>query len=94
MLALTLLIGLFIARPRLMRLMPYAIGAAVALVIAVFKPLSGGSVNPARQLGPALLSGRTTDLAIYLLAPILGAALGAAVHHLLVRRIQPYGQPA
>ncbi|GAB4057133.1 MIP/aquaporin family protein [Catellatospora paridis] len=94
MLVLTLLIGLFVARPGLVRLMPYTIGAAVALVIAVFGPLSGGSVNPARQFGPALLSGQSTDLAIYLLAPILGAALGAAVHHLLVRRIQPYGEPA
>ncbi|MFF3148548.1 aquaporin [Streptomyces sp. NPDC057927] len=49
-------------------------------------PLSGGSINPARQFGPAAFAGQTTDLRIYLVAPIQGAALGAWLHHLLNRR--------
>ncbi|MEV0717453.1 aquaporin [Asanoa sp. NPDC050611] len=61
------------------RLVPYTIGLAVGLVIAVLGPLSGGSINPARQLGPAVLSGETNDLWIYLVAPVLGAALGSVL---------------
>ncbi|GAA3367088.1 hypothetical protein GCM10017744_077760 [Streptomyces antimycoticus] len=74
-----------VAQPRHARLVPYLIGAAVALVIALLGPRSGGSINPARQLGPAVLSGRTADLWIYLLAPILGAALGVGMHRTLGR---------
>ncbi|MFF4732278.1 aquaporin [Streptomyces mirabilis] len=49
-------------------------------------PLSGGSINPARQFGPAAFARQTTELRIYLVAPIQGAALGAWLHHLLSRR--------
>jgi Major intrinsic protein len=35
---------------------------------------TGGSFNPARQLGPALLSGRTAFLWWYLAGPLAGAA--------------------
>ena len=45
-------------------------------------------VNPARQIGPAAFAGQTTDLWIYLTAPIVGAVLGAGVHHLLYRRFK------
>jgi glycerol uptake facilitator protein/aquaporin Z len=83
----------FLAHGRYARLLPYAIGLYVALVIALLGPLSGGSINPARQFGPAVLSGQTTDLWIYLVAPILGAVLGTAIHHLYTRRIRPLGEP-
>ncbi|MFD8222213.1 aquaporin [Streptomyces sp. NPDC059697] len=67
--------------------MPYVIGPAVALVIAFLGPRpAGGSINPARQFGPAAFAGQTTDLRIHLVARILGAALGAWLHHLLSRR--------
>jgi glycerol uptake facilitator protein/aquaporin Z len=84
MAAIILAVG-FVARPRSARLLPYLIGVSVALVIAFLGPRSGGSINPARQFGPAALAGQTTDLWIYLLAPILGAVLGALLHHLLSR---------
>jgi glycerol uptake facilitator-like aquaporin len=85
MLVLILLVGCFLAYPGYARLLPYAIGLSVGLVITLLGPRSGGSINPARQFGPAALSGQTTDLWIYLLAPILGAVLGASVYHLLIR---------
>ncbi|MFI8183932.1 aquaporin family protein [Actinacidiphila glaucinigra] len=86
MFALTLVIAFFVAYPRFVRGLAPVIGLSVGLVIATFGPLSGGSVNPARQFGPAVLSGQTTDLAIYLIAPVLGAALGAGVYRLPLRR--------
>lgn len=86
MLGLTLVVAFFVAHPRHVRGLAPVIGLCVGLVIATLGPLSGGSVNPARQFGPALLSGQTTDLAIYLLAPVLGAALGAGIHRASVAR--------
>ena len=52
-----------------------AVGAVVALEALFAGPVSGASMNPARSLGPALVSGQTATLWIYLLAPVLGAAL-------------------
>jgi glycerol uptake facilitator-like aquaporin len=93
MFALILVAGFLMAHPRYARLLPYAIGLSVGLVIALLGARSGGSINPARQFGPAALSGQTTDLWIYLVAPVLGAALGASVHHLLVRRSHNHRRP-
>ena len=86
MLILVLIVGFLLAHPGYARLLPYGIGLSVALVIAFLGPRSGGSINPARQFGPAALAGQTTDLLIYLVAPILGALLGVSIHHRLVRR--------
>jgi hypothetical protein len=83
MAALVMVVALFLAHPARMRLLPPVIGLSVALVITFLGPLSGGSINPARQFGPAAFSGRTTDLWIYLIAPILGAAVGAALHRMV-----------
>jgi glycerol uptake facilitator-like aquaporin len=85
--ALMLVAGLVMSRPSHVRLLPYVIGVSVGVVIAVLGPRSGGSINPARQFGPAAFAWQTTDLWIYMFAPILGAVLGAAVHGLLVRRL-------
>src|SRR5512147_2239078 len=63
--------------------LPYAIGLSVALVIALLRPRSGGSINPARQFGRAAFAGQNTDLRVCLAAPIPGVALGAWPHHLL-----------
>jgi glycerol uptake facilitator-like aquaporin len=93
MLALILVVGFFLAHTRYARLLPYVIGLSVGLVIALLGPLSGGSINPARQFGPAVLSGQTTDLWIYLVAPVLAAVLGASVHHLHIRRVRPLSDP-
>lgn len=60
-----------------------AIGATVGLDVLVGGPISGASMNPARSLGPALVSGELTSLWVYLLAPPLGAVLGAASYTLV-----------
>lgn len=40
-------------------------------------------MNPARLIGPALVSGQLHDLWIYVLVPIAGAALGALAYRLV-----------
>lgn len=57
-----------------------AIGGTIALAALVAGPISGASLNPARSLGPALVSENTTSLWIYVSAPFLGAAMGALVY--------------
>ena len=57
-----------------------AIGAAVALDAAFGGPLTGASMNPARSLGPALVSDTWSDFWVYLVGPLLGAPLGALAY--------------
>jgi glycerol uptake facilitator protein/aquaporin Z len=90
LIALSLVIGFSLAHPSFSRWVPYAVGTVVAVVVISLGPYSGGVINPARQFGPAVISGQTVDLWVYLLAPILGAVLGASVHHLLVRRLDTH----
>jgi MIP family channel proteins len=60
-----------------------AVGGTVGLCALVGGPISGASMNPARSLGPALVSGDLDSLWIYLLAPLLGASLGALAYQYL-----------
>ncbi len=55
-------------------------------------PLSGSSVNPARSLGPALVSGNFDKLWIFLTAPFVGAAIGWGVYRLLAADDEPEGE--
>jgi len=52
-----------------------AIGAVVALEAMFAGPICGASMNPARSLAPALVSGPLDHLWLYLLAPVIGALL-------------------
>ena len=51
------------------------VGAVVGLEAMFAGPICGASMNPARSLGPALVSGNFQHLWIYLLAPAGGACL-------------------
>ncbi|HKB28034.1 MAG TPA: aquaporin [Candidatus Limnocylindrales bacterium] len=46
-------------------------------------PISGASVNPARALGPAIVSGNYEHLWVYLTAPFLGALIGWGLYRLM-----------
>lgn len=56
-----------------------AIAAVIALEAMFAGPICGASMNPARSLAPALVSGHLQALWIYLLAPSLGALLAVPV---------------
>ena len=50
----------------------------------VFGPLTGGSLNPARWFGPALVGNHFADAWAYILGPIVGALLAAAVYRFII----------
>lgn len=54
-----------------------AVGATVLLEALFAGPITGASMNPARSISPAVISGDIAHLWIYLLAPILGALLAS-----------------
>jgi aquaporin NIP len=60
-----------------------AIGGAVGLDALFGGPVTGASMNPARSFGPALASGQLSDLWIYVVGPLLGAAVGATAYELV-----------
>jgi aquaporin Z len=60
-----------------------AVGATIALCGLVALPLEGASMNPARSLGPAIVTGRFTDLWIYVIGPFVGAAAAVAINAML-----------
>jgi MIP family channel proteins len=62
-----------------------AIGGTVGLDAMFGGPITGASMNPARSLGPALVSGDLHALWVYLLAPLVGAAVGGFAYQ-FVRR--------
>ena len=55
-----------------------AIGSVIALEAMFAGKICGASMNPARSLAPAIISGHIQHLWIYLTAPIAGAALAIA----------------
>ncbi len=57
-----------------------AIGLTLAFAILMGGPLTGASLNPARSLGPAIVSGQTANLWLYLVAPPVGGVLAALVY--------------
>ncbi len=56
-----------------------AIGAIIGLEAMFAGPISGASMNPARSLAPAVVSGHVESLWLYLAAPIMGAVLAVPV---------------
>ena len=66
---------------------PLAVGAALFLANLVAMPLTGASINPARSIGPALVSGQhLSSLGLFILAPIVGAVLAYFIHIFVLGR--------
>jgi len=60
-----------------------AVGGTVGLDAMFGGPISGASMNPARSLGPAVVSGDLHAVWLYLVAPIAGAALAALTYQVI-----------
>ena len=60
-----------------------AIGSVVLLEAMFAGPICGASMNPARSLAPAIVSGRISQLWIYLTAPFLGALLAIGIYKII-----------
>jgi MIP family channel proteins len=67
----------------------FAIGLTVAADILAIGPLTGGSMNPARSIGPALASGVPEGQIVYWTGPIVGAILAALIYDTLFLRRAP-----
>ena len=80
-------------------LTPLLIGLTVAALISVFAPLTQGGWNPARDFGPRIVAwlagwdsiaipGPSSGFWVYIVGPLVGGPLGAAVHELLLRPVR------
>ena len=67
-------------RNRVGKLGPLAVGLVVFIVHGVLTPIDNCSVNPARSLGPALLTNTWDDFWVFVVGPIVGALLAIIPH--------------
>lgn len=61
-----------------------AIGFTLTVGILIAGPLTGGALNPARALGPMIVSGKFTDFWAYIIGPIVGAILAAVLYRVVL----------
>jgi MIP family channel proteins len=73
--------------PKAPRIGGLAIGFTLAACIFAIGPFTGGSLNPARSLGPAVASGVFEGQAVYWIGPVVGALAAALLYDtLFIRR--------
>jgi glycerol uptake facilitator-like aquaporin len=60
-----------------------AISLTLAGIHLAAAPLTGASVNPGRTLGSAIIGAESTDVWVYLVGPLVGAALGWVLYRLV-----------
>ncbi|KVI01655.1 probable aquaporin NIP7-1 [Cynara cardunculus var. scolymus] len=65
------------APPSVTQFSGFIVAVGIGLGVLITAPISSGSMNPARSLGPAIVSFNFDGLWIYLTAPILGSVSGA-----------------
>ena len=85
--AMVSLLLVFIGFRRLRPFTPGIFPPLYAIMVYLEASISGTSTNPARSLGPALISGQWQGWWIYWLGPLLGAFLAALACSLLAKRI-------
>jgi aquaporin Z len=65
------------------QLAPFAIGMTVTVCILMFGDLTGGSVNPARTIGPAVATGVHDGVIVYLVAQLVGGTMAGLLYRVL-----------
>ena len=61
----------------------FSIGGIIAVCSFVAGPFTGASMNPARSIGPAILSYNFNHIIIYILCPIIGAMIGLYIYQII-----------
>jgi aquaporin Z len=79
----------FTGHRRLRRYTPFLMPPLYCLMVYFEGPLSGTSTNPARSIGPAVISGCWTDHWLYWTAPLAGAGLALALFQLPMLKWHP-----
>jgi aquaporin TIP len=69
--------------PRAPKIGGLAIGIAVGAGIMMGGPLTGGAMNPARWFGPAVVAVDFTNGPVYIIGPLLGAAIVAILYRFM-----------
>jgi aquaporin Z len=82
---LVLVVFSFVSSDRSARWTPAAVWIVVAVLVWRGAPYTGTSLNAARSLGPALVSGIWTDFFVYLVGPMVGALAAVALWVLVPR---------
>ena len=59
---------------------PLAVGFALACGVLIAGPITGGSLNPARTLGPMVMAGQFTAVWVYIVGPVVGGVLAALAY--------------
>jgi glycerol uptake facilitator-like aquaporin len=87
---LVFVVGLVASDPRVpsARIASIAVGFALAAGVFIGGPLTGGGVNPARALGPMIVSGQLDDFWLYIIGPVIGGLLGAFAAAYVLRAFQ------
>jgi MIP family channel proteins len=70
--------------PEIRRWAALAIGGALGMIVMVFGPLTGGSFNPARWFGPALVGNHFSDAWVYIFGPIVGAVVAVGLYRFVI----------
>lgn len=63
---------------------PLATGASLGFLVMVFGPLTGGSFNPARWFGPALVGNEFANAWLFILAPLAGGVVAALLYRFVI----------
>jgi aquaporin Z len=85
--ALVILLVVFIGFRQIRRFTPYMIPFLYAIMVPLEASISGTSTNPARSLGPAVISGQWHGWWIYLIGPLAGAFIASIAGSMLAKRI-------
>jgi aquaporin Z len=80
--ALVFLLFVFIGHNKLKQYTPLLFPVLYAIMVFLEAPVSGTSTNPARSIGPSVISGDWSGWWVYWIGPAAGALIGVAVHKL------------
>ena len=79
---------IFLGFRRLRPFTPALFPFLYAIMVYLESPISGTSTNPARTLGPSIISGQWQEWWIYWIGPLIGVLVGVAVFSFLAKRIE------